>query len=69
MWAKIGTFILDYFLKRFWSWLSAWFRQDKKVDKQNVEAEKAATDYQKVVDKPEATREERRRAEDDFFNS
>jgi hypothetical protein len=69
MLAKIGTFILDYVLKRFWSWLSAFWKQDQKVDKQNVEAEKSADEFQKVVVDPTKSREDRKRAEDTFLNS
>lgn len=69
MLAKIGTFILDYILKRAWSWLSAWFRVEKKTKAQEQEAVKAADEFQKVVNDPTKSREERRRAEDDFLNS
>ena len=69
MLAKIGTFILDYILKRAWSWLSAWWKQDKKVEAQEKEAQKAADDFQKVVDDPTKTREERRKSEDTYINS
>lgn len=69
MLAKIGTFILDYIFKKFWSWLSAFWKQDKKVDQQDKNAKESAEKYQAVVDKPNPTREERRRAEDDFLNN
>lgn len=69
MWAKIGTFLLDYLRKRLESWLAAVIRVQKKRADQDKKAEKQATEYQAEVEKPEQTREERRRAEDTFLNS
>lgn len=65
MWTKIGTFLLDYILKRAWSW----FLLNQKTKKQDQEAEKAAEEFKKVVDDKTKTREERRDAEDKFLNS
>lgn len=69
MLAKIGTFILDYILKRVWSWLSAFWKQKEKVDDQNKSAEEKASKYEEAIKDPaKQSREERRRAEDTFLN-
>lgn len=69
MWAKIATWFMDYVVKRVASWFNALLRQNKKVKDQNSEAEKQADNYQKEVDDSTKTREERRRATDEFLNS
>lgn len=69
MLAKIGTFILDYVLKRFWSWLSAFWKQKEKVSAQDKSAEEKAVKYeQDIKDPAKQSREERRRAEDTYLN-
>lgn len=69
MLAKIGHFILDYLIERLQSWLSALLRVKNKGKVQESEVVKKAEEYQKVIDNPNATREERRRATDKFLNS
>jgi hypothetical protein len=69
MWAKIGTWILDYLIKRLQSWLSALIDQKVKTKKQDAQAVKAAEEFKEVVNDPTKTREDRKRAEDTFLNS
>lgn len=69
MWSTIATWFMNYIWKRLASWASAIFRNNKKVKAQNQEAEEKAAKYEEAVKDPaKQSREERRRAEDDFLN-
>lgn len=46
----------------------AWLQLQEKIKDELKENTKRAEEYQKVVDKPDSTREERRRAEDDLLS-
>ena len=60
----LGPIFFDKLFKAFSAWISELIRRQKEA-KQNADAVKKYTD---VVSNPNATREERQNAENDFIN-
>lgn len=69
MGAKIASWVLDFLITKLTSWLAALQRQKSKLAAGYKEAEQAGSKFEEVVKDKTKTREDRRNAEDDFFNS
>jgi len=66
---RIGSYIGPMLLEFIWGKLSRYL-SERKARKEEAKKEKEATAaYKDAVAKPDATREERKNAEDDFINS
>ncbi len=62
---KLGWRVISALSSKIWKWITSIFAK-KEQDKKNKEN---TSEFDKIVTDPAATRDDRRKGEDDFINS